>query len=85
MIAILKKMVHDCLTENNGSSFCPFRVAGAALAGSGIPTFIGCTIFTTIHTEHFDAVQFGIGFGGLMGGLTALAAGVAFKARTDTP
>jgi hypothetical protein len=80
----LMKMVKDCLTENNGTSYCPFRVAGGALAAGGIPTFIGCTVFATVSTGRFDSTQFGIAFGSMMAGLTALAAGVAFKARTDT-
>lgn len=81
----LMKMVKDCLTENNGESYCPFRVAGAALASSGIPTFLGCAVLSVWRHGAFDAVAFGTGFAAMMGGMAVLAGGVAMKARTDTP
>lgn len=85
MLASLKKLIHDCLTENDGQSYCPFRVGGFALSAGGIPTFLGCVIWTTIKSGHFDAISYGTAFGGMMAGLGVLAGGVAFKARTDTP
>lgn len=80
----LLKLLKDCLTENNGHSYCPFRVGGAALAGGGIPTFLGCTITAVLKTGQFDAVAFGTGFAAMFGGMAVLAGGVAMKARTDT-
>jgi len=81
----LFKMIKDCLTENNGQSYCPFRVAGCALAASGIPTFLGCAIYATYKSGSFQFAQFGIGFASMMTGIAVLATGVAFKAKTDTP
>lgn len=79
----LVKLIKDCLTENDGVSYCPFRVAGAALSASGIPTYIGGGIVSIYKTGALDYVTFGTGFGAMMAGLAALAGGVAFKARTD--
>lgn len=84
MWATLKKLLRDCTTENNGTSYCPFRVSGLALNTTSLPTFIGCSIWSTIQTGHFDAVAFGTAFAAIMGGNALLAGGVAFKARTDT-
>jgi hypothetical protein len=79
----LKKLVKDCLTENNGSSYCPFRVAGAALSAAGIPTFLGCAVYAA-YQGHFDPIAFGGGFAAMMSGLGVLAGGIALKAKTDT-
>ena len=84
MWAQFKKLIHDCLTENNGADYCPFRVAGAAMAGLGIPTFLWNSLFVTYTMHAFDAQSFGIGFGAMMAGLGALAGGVGYKAKTDT-
>jgi hypothetical protein len=79
----LVKLIKDCLTENDGVSYCPFRVAGAALATSGIPAFVGGAIVDIYKHGTLDYVTFGTGFGAMMAGLAALAGGVAFKAKTD--
>ncbi|SAK98559.1 hypothetical protein AWB80_07551 [Caballeronia pedi] len=84
MFDSIKKLVHDCLTENNGTSYCPFRVGGCALTLGGIPTFLGCAIYTTVVNGHFQFTEFGVGFGAMMTGMGVLAGGVALKARTDT-
>lgn len=80
----LVKLIKDCLTENNGTSYCPFRVAGAALSTTGIPTFVSGGIVSIYKTGTLDYVTFGTGFGAMMAGLAGLAAGVAYKAKTDT-
>lgn len=79
----IKRLVKDCLTENNGTSYCPFRVTGLVLAGGGIPTYIGAGILAAWQ-GHFDFVAFGTGFAAMLGGLGMLAGGIALKARTDT-
>lgn len=83
MIAQLKQLVLDCLTENDNKTFCPFRVGGAALSIGGIPTFIGGWIYNTVKLGHFDGLAFAGSFSAMMGGITVLCAGVAIKARTD--
>jgi hypothetical protein len=85
MWAELKKLLHDCLTENDEVTYCPFRVGGFVLSGSAVPTFIGGAIWDICKTGHFDAMTFAGAFSTMMGGLTVLAAGVAIKARTDAP
>lgn len=85
MFAALKKLIHDCLTENNGITYCPFRVGGFALSASGIPTFIALSVWSSLKVGHFDVMTFAGGFTTMMGGLTILATGVALKARTDAP
>jgi hypothetical protein len=80
----LKRLIKDCLTENNGTSYCPFRVSGAALTASSIPTFIGGVISQIAHGR-FDPMQFAMAVAAMLAGLTVLAAGVSLKAKTDTP
>lgn len=82
MFETIKKLIHDCLTENDGQSFCPFRVGGAGLSATGIPTFIGASLWSVIH-GHWDPVAYGTAFAAMMSGMALLAGGVAFKARTD--
>ncbi|AVG17366.1 hypothetical protein CFN79_16685 [Chromobacterium vaccinii] len=84
-MTILTKCLKDCLTENDGASYCPFRIAGMALAGSGIPTFIWGAVHTVLMTGALDYVAFATGFGGMLTGLTVLCAGIALKAKTDRP
>jgi len=83
MFDTIKRVLKDCTTENNGSSYCPFRVTGLALASGGIPTFVGAGALAAWH-GHFDFVAFGTGFAAMLGGLGVLAGGIALKARTDT-
>lgn len=83
MISAFKKLLHDVLTENDGTSYCPFRCGGFALSATGIPTLIGCTIYSTHINGHFDMMAFGSAFAAMMGGMALLAGGVAMKARTD--
>jgi hypothetical protein len=85
MWAELKKLLHDCLTENNGTTYCPFRVSGFVLNAMSFPTFIGSTIYTVIHNHTFDMTAFGMSHAAILAGCAALAGGVALKARTDLP
>jgi hypothetical protein len=71
------------LTENDGTSFCPFRVAGCALSSAGVPTFIGGAVWQIVHGQ-FNVIQFGTAFAAMMAGVAVLAGGVALKAKTDT-
>lgn len=83
MLEQLKTLIRDCLTENDNSTYCPFRVGGAALSVGSIPTFVGGSIYNIIKAGHFDAMDFAGAFTAMMGGITVLAAGVAIKARSD--
>lgn len=81
-----KKLLKDCLTENDAHSYDPFRVGGAVLSGLSFPTFIGCSIYSVVNdpSHHFEMVAFASAFATMLGGIALLAGGVAFKARTDT-
>ena len=79
----ISKIFTDCITENDGNTVCPFRVAAMILCGSCVPTFIGCTIYMLVYKGIFDPSQFGICFGTMTTSLAALAGGVSIKARTD--
>jgi len=87
MWATIRKVVKDCSTEIDGKTFCPIRVGGMSLIGSGIPTFIGLSIFSVIQNpeHHFDMIAFGTAFGAIMSGIALVAGGVTFKARGEIP
>ncbi len=84
MFRACRRLIKDCLTENNGRSYCPVRVGIAALSVGGIPTFVGCTVWSVIHDGHWDPVQFGAAFCAIASGLAAAGGGIAMKAKTDT-
>lgn len=84
MFASISKLIKDCLTENNGTSYCPFRVAGAALSTTGIPTFIAGGVVSIYKTGSLDYITFAGGFSAMLAGLAVLAGGIAMKAKTDT-
>ena len=79
----LKKMVHDCVTENDGQSYCPVRILGDSLSLLSIPIFICGAVIALINGK-FDPVAFAKAFAILMSGLGALGLGVAVKAFTDS-
>lgn len=79
-----KKLIKDILTENDGKSYCPFRVSGAALSTLAIPTFVAGGIVSIYKTGALDYITFATGFGAMMTGLAVLAGGIALKAKTDT-
>lgn len=80
-----KKVIHDCLTENDGHSYCPVRCIGALAIVPAIVLLLW-----------FGAWQMRAGSLTLMGFVQALgvlagiivsvfAAGVSLKAMTDKP
>ena len=83
MFATISKLVKDCLTENDGASYCPFRVSGSALSALGIPTYMAGGIMSIYKTGTLDYITFATGFGAMMTGLAVLAGGIALKAKTD--
>lgn len=85
MWATVKKVFKDSTTENNGESYCAFRVAAVALLGTGFPTFLSCTVYTVYRNGTFDMVSFGTALCAMLSGTAVLAGGVAFKNRSDTP
>ncbi len=85
MFATLAKVLKDSTTENNGQSFCAFRVAAVTLIATGFPTFLGCVVYTVVRNGTFDMGSFGAAMCAMLGGCGILAGGVAAKARTETP
>jgi len=83
----MKKLIQDCLTENDGKSYDITRVIVALVGGSGFPTFLGCTIYSVISStdHHFDMQSFGIAMGAILAGLCTAAIGIGQKQKTDTP
>jgi hypothetical protein len=78
-----KKVIKDCTTENNGESYCAFRVAAMTVIATGFPTFLACTIYTVVRNGTFDMCSFGTALCAILGGCGVLAGGVALKARTE--
>ncbi len=79
----MPKLLRDALTENDGRTYCPVRVAGAALTSTGIPTFIGGAVWGAVQAHGFDLSAFAHAFTVMMGGVALLGGGVAAKAMTD--
>jgi hypothetical protein len=80
----LKKIIHDCLTENDATSYDPIRVGGFVLSLGAIPTYIFGGIRAAIE-GHFDFTSFGTGFAAICGGIAVVGVGIAAKAFTDKP
>ena len=83
MDAILKKLCHDCLTQNDGKSYDPIRCGGALFTVPAIGVFLWGTVWSTMANHRFDFNGFAIGFGAICTGIALLAAGINIKARTD--
>lgn len=85
MLSTLKKILKDCLTENDGKSFCPVRCCGVALTIPTIITYIGAGARLAIFgAEPFPFHDFAMSFTVIAGGISAvLGIGVAAKAFTD--
>lgn len=83
MIATIKKLLKDLLTENDGTSYCPVRVFAVGLSVPALLLFV--TGFTLkIINGHFDGQEMALAFSTMMAGFAAAGAGVAVKAMTDT-
>jgi len=57
-------IIKDLVTEADGESFCPERV----LLIIGALVFLGLAVFAVFHGKDFNAQDYGIGFGSLLGG-----------------
>jgi hypothetical protein len=69
-------MIKDLFTEKDGESFCPSRLL---LILGGI-VFLTLAVYSVLHGKEFNAQDFGLGYGGLLGGG---GAGIALKGRTE--
>lgn len=82
MMQTVSKLLRDCLTENDGASYCPLRVAGMSLALPSVVIFLAGGA-VAISVGKFDPQQFASAFTTMMGGFGLLGLGVAGKALTD--
>jgi hypothetical protein len=79
----IKKIVKDCLTENDGKSYCPVRCVGAAFSIPSILVFLlagGRMALQPAFPLHDFAMSFSIMMGAICGGF---GVGIAVKAFTD--
>ena len=67
--------ISDIITENDGDTICPGRI----FLIIGALVFLGLACY---NASHFNAMNFGTGYGSLLGGgLT----GIWAKSKTDKP
>lgn len=83
MITLIKKIIHDGLTGIDGITYDPLKVIGYPSAILSITVYLVAAVFTLVKNGALDYVAYGTGFTALMGGLLAIAAGVAVKSRTE--
>jgi hypothetical protein len=85
-IKMLSKLINDCLTENDGVSYCPVRVIGMGFGLLLVIMFVAGWVFLVYKTRTFDPTLFVATGASLMTVLvTAIAGSVSLKALTDKP
>jgi len=78
MIQTIQKVIHDCLTGVDGSTYDPARVYGAM----AVNVFLLCSMIAVFRNQVWNPVEYGTGFAALLAGF---GAAVAFKAKTEPP
>jgi hypothetical protein len=82
--ATVKRIVKDCLTENNGVSYCPVRCFGAAFSLPSMAIFMVASARMALQPK-FPLHDFAMSFSIMMGAICAgFGVGIAVKAFTDT-
>jgi hypothetical protein len=80
----IKKLVKDCLTENDGKSYCPVRCVGASFSIPSIAIFMLASGRMALQ-PNFPLHDFAMSFSIMMGAICAgFGVGIAVKAFTDT-
>ncbi|MFA7347275.1 MAG: hypothetical protein WCZ86_05905 [Desulfurivibrionaceae bacterium] len=77
-----KKLIKDCCTGIDGTTYDPARVVGYGSAFALVTTFSFAMAIHAINGQ-FDAQASGIGAAALLGGVAAVAGGVALKSKTE--
>lgn len=72
----MNKFLKQLVTEPDNQTFCPVRL----IALVGALQYLGLTIANYVQHATFDAQNYAIGFGALVGGV-----GVALGLKKDTP
>lgn len=83
MFDLIKKVIHDSLTGIDGKTYDPVKVIGYPSSILAIGVYLGSALFALHKSGTLDYVAYGTGFGLLMTGLLAIAAGVAVKSHTE--
>ena len=83
MLALIKKVIHDGLTGIDGITYDPLKCIGYPSALLAVLVFLSGGIVSLYKTSGLDYIAFGTGFTAIMGGLLAIAAGVAVKSHTE--
>lgn len=83
---MLKKLLTDVLTENDGSSYCIGRVTLVVSTAMGMPTLCLGALYSIYSApdHHFDMQSFGIAFAAVLAGISAAIVSIAQKQKTDT-
>lgn len=83
MWQILKTVIHDGVTGIDGFTYDPLKCIGYPSTMLAILVYLSGGIVSLYKTGAIDYVQYGTGFAAIMGGLLAVAAGVAVKSHTE--
>jgi len=82
--SLFSKVVGDVFTSWNGD-VDPARLFGYGFVLLGGMEFLGLTLYMTVKTGHFDALNFSTGLIGISGAIVAAAAGVLIKKSSEMP
>lgn len=74
----MMSFLRDCLTGIDGESYDIGRVLWVL----GILTFIGLSVVAMLKTGTFDPMNWGTGYGAILGGG---GAGIGLKSKTEPP
>lgn len=61
---IITHILKDCVTEKDGESYCPSRI----MLMLGVLSFIALSCLAVYLGQKFSAMDWGTGFGSLLGG-----------------
>lgn len=83
MLKTIKQIIKDGITCLDGITYDPLKCIGYPSALLAVIVYLAGGIVSLYRTGALDYIQFGTGFTALMGGLLAIAAGVAVKSKTE--
>lgn len=78
----IKKIIKDCCTGIDGTTYDPARVVGYGSAATLVIAYAFALVIRAIGGQ-FDAQAAGIGSAALLGGVAAVGGGVALKSKTE--
>ena len=75
----MNKFIRDCLTEDDGKTFCAARFCAIAC----VLTFITTTIIHVVNKNPVDFSQLGVGFGAVLAGAGAFIGAKAITQKVN--